>query len=109
MWIYTEAAISIRSRHGNFISKLHSITETVDTTRLHRTQESKVMWFLNDVLIKVGVFQACHDKTSKQNIETSFTCPCGERHTPRSAFVEIHHLMMVHYMQGWAWRLERDM
>ena len=36
--------------------------------------------YLNKVLIKVGVFQACHDKAIKKAIETSFTCFFWERH-----------------------------
>ena len=33
----------------------------------------------------------------------------GEGHTPRFTFLATHKLMMIHYLQWWAWRPERDM
>ena len=130
MWIYTNAATSVRSRHGSAISKSHSIKEAAWEV-LYGTHawiqdcstelpESNMMWIQDDievpcimqwgllsysalrhpdnVLIKVGVFQACFDKTIKRAIDSSFACPFGERH----AFMEAHHTMTVRYMLGCA-------
>ena len=70
----------------------------------------RLLWYSAQCHLKnVGVLQACHDQTIKKAIETAFTCQIEERHMPRSAFMEAHHMMMVHHKHGWALRPERSM
>ena len=63
---------------------------------------------LNNILVKDGVFQTCHEKTIKKAMERSFTCLFGNGHTPRFTFLVTRRWMMVHCLQGWAWRFERE-
>ena len=63
-----------------------------------------LLWYsapshLNEILIKGCVFQTCHDKTTKEAMETSFTRSFGEGHTPRSAFLVTQKMMMIHHLQ----------
>ena len=95
-------------------------------------QESRIMWFLQDgievpctmqwrllwysaqshlnkVLIRNGALRACHDTTIKKPWRSCSLHSLGKGHTPRSVFLEIQRAIMVKYMQGWTWRLDRDM
>ena len=73
-----------------------------------------LLWYsapshLNEILIKGGASQTCHDKTVRKATETSFTFPFEEWHMPRTTFLETQKKMMLQCVQGWAWRPERDM
>ena len=60
-------------------------------------------------MLRVGALRVCYDKMDIKAMETVFVTPFGKGHTPRSVFLETQKAIMVQYMQGCAWRPERDM